>query len=273
MIYTMSLCVHPFFEASSGSYGFVVANPESQTAAIIDAPLGVSDLEEINTHCADQMIDWIESHELTVRFLLDTHVHADRPSATAYLKTKFLCAQTAIGAGTPDVGGYDRLLDDDEKLCLGHACGRVLATPGHTPGCVSYLFDSYLFVGDTMFMPDIGTARCDFPGGDAETLYASISKILSLSGTTKIFMCHDYPDGRRSRFVTTVAEEKGKNIHVGNHATCEQFVSMRTARDATLRSPKWADFSIPANLGCMNVAKIEALINELHAHQAGQANL
>ena len=89
MIYTMSLCVHPFFEASSGSYGFVVANPESQTAAIIDAPLGVSDLEEINTHCADQMIDWIESHELTVRFLLDTHVHADRPSATAYLKTKF----------------------------------------------------------------------------------------------------------------------------------------------------------------------------------------
>lgn len=269
----MSLCVHPFLEASSGSYGFVVANPESRTAAIIDAPLGVDEADAITTDCADQMVDWIEAHDLTVRFLLDTHVHADRPSGTAYLKTKFLCAQTAIGSGTPDVSGYDRLLEDGEKLCLGHACGRVMATPGHTPGCVSYLFDDFLFVGDTLFMPDIGTARCDFPGGDAEVLYDSIRKILALPEDTKIYMCHDYPDGRRSRFVTTVREEKSKNIHVGSGASRQQFVSLRKTRDATLKAPRWADFSIPANLACMSLEAVECLVDEVHQNQSGRAHL
>ena len=269
----MSLCVHPFLEASSGSYGFIVANPESKTAAIIDAPLGVTESEEINTDCADQMVDWVNAHDLTVRYLLDTHVHADRPSGTAYLKTHFLCAQTAIGSGTPDVCGYERLLDDGEKLCLGHACGRVMATPGHTPGCVSYLFDGFLFVGDTLFMPDIGTARCDFPGGDAAVLYNSIEKILALPEDTKIYMCHDYPDGRRSRFVTTVGEEKNKNIHVGGGASQQQFVSLRSARDATLKAPRWAEFSIPANLTCMPLHAVEALVEQINKNQPEHAHL
>ena len=148
-------------------------------------------------------------------------------------------------------------------LCLGHACGRVIATPGHTPGCVSYLFDNYVFVGDTLFMPDIGTARCDFPGGNADVLYESITKILALPDETRIFMCHDYPEGRRSRFVTSVAEEKAENIHVGQGMTQAQFVRVRRARDATLHAPKWADFSIPANLECMDVQSTEAMIETL----------
>lgn len=269
----MSLCIHPFLEASSGSYGFIVSNPESKTAAIIDAPLGVDEHEEINTHCADQMVDWITAHGVTVRFLLDTHVHADRPSATAYLKSRLLCAETCIGSGTPDVSGYDRLLEDGDKLCLGHACGRVMATPGHTPGCVSYVFDDYIFVGDTMFMPDIGTARCDFPGGDAQILFDSISRILAMPGETKIFMCHDYPEGRRSRFVTTVAEEKAKNIHVGSDTSKSKFVTLRTTRDATLKAPRWADFSIPANLSCLSLDALENLIDEVQEARPGEAHL
>lgn len=259
----MTICVHPFSEPSSGSYGFIVVNPESSTAAIIDAPLGVSEQCELNTYCADQMIDWIKAHNLTVRFLLDTHVHADRPSATAYLKSHFLCATSGIGSGTPGLVGYDRFLEEGDKLCLGHACGRVIATPGHTPGCVSYLFDNCVFVGDTLFMPDIGTARCDFPGGDADVMYASIASILALPDETRIFMCHDYPEGRRSRFVTTVAEERAENIHVGHGTPQAQFACVRRTRDAMLRAPKWADFSIPANLECMNVQSIEAMIKTL----------
>lgn len=268
----MSICIHPFSEPSSGSYGFIVVNPESSTAAIIDAPLGVNEQWEVNTDCADQMIDWIESHHVTVRFLLDTHVHADRPSATAYLKSHFLCATSGIGRGIPDLVGYDRLFNDGDKICLGHACGRVIATPGHTPGCVSYLFDQYVFVGDTLFMPDVGTARCDFPGGNADVLYESIGKILALPDETRIFMCHDYPQGRRSRFVTTVAEEKAENIHVGDAAVQADFVRLRNARDATLRAPKWAEFSIPANLGCMNVQNIKAVI-ETGSAKPEQAHL
>ena len=269
----MSLCIHPFLETSSGSYGFVVANLESQTAAIIDPPLGVDGQSQVNTHCADQIVDWVHAHDLTVRFLLDTHIHADRPSATGYLKSRFLCAQSCIGAGTDEVSGYDRLLENDEKLCLGHACGRVMATPGHTRGCVSFVFDDHIFVGDTLFMPDIGTARCDFPGGDARSLYNSIRKILSLSDRSRIYMCHDYPDGRRSRFVTTVGEEKSKNIHVGAGASVDEFVTMRTTRDAALSTPRWADFSIPANLACLDMVGINALVNRHSELQWERTNL
>ncbi len=245
-----------------------MANPESSTCAVIDPALGIAeDGETLNTDTADLIVDWVQAHGFVVRWILETHVHADRPSAAGYLKGKFICAQTAIGAHTPDVSGYDVLLKEGDKICLAHTCGRVMETPGHTPGCISYRFDNAVFVGDTLFMPDSGTARCDFPGGNAATLYASIQKILSLPGQTRLYVCHDYGrtvDGgcRRNRFVTTVAEEQQQNIHVGRHACVEEFVRLRTARDATLKAPRWSAVSIPANLACMAPAAIDGLLTE-----------
>ncbi len=258
----MSICVHPFFEPSSGSYSFIVANPESETCAIVDPALGLGDGDEpLNTDCADLMLDWVHAHDYVVRWILETHVHADRPRAAGYLKSHLLCAQTAIGAHTPDVSGYDKLLEEGDKICLGHACGHVLSTPGHTPGGVSYQFDGAVFVGDTLFMPDTGTARCDFPGGCPRRLYKSIQRLLSLPDETHLYVCHDYGgDGRRHRFVTTVAEEKAQNIHVGGHACVDTFVELRVTRDKTLAPPRWQDVAIPANLSCMNLGGVQSLL-------------
>ena len=266
----MSIVIHPFLEPGSGSYSFVVANPESHTCAIIDAALGICPTgNAINTDSADSMLDWIKAHKFVVRWILETHVHADRPSAASYLKSHLLCAQTAIGALTPNISGYDILLREGDKICLDHECGLVLETPGHTPGCVSFQFGDFLFVGDTLFMPDIGTARCDFPGGSAEQLYGSIQRLLALPEETRLFVCHDYGadgksdngrSGRRCRFVTTVAEEKAYNVHVGGAAKIEKFVQMRTQRDDTLAAPKWQEVAIPANLNCLPVSAVEKLI-------------
>ncbi len=260
----MSVVVHPFFEASSGSYSFIVSNPESGCCAIIDAALGMNEQGEvINTHTADLMLDWVDAHGFVVRWILETHVHADRPSACGYLKSHLLCAQTAIGAGSVDVSGYDKLLADGDTICLDHACGRVLATPGHTPGCVSYQFGNAVFIGDTLFMPDAGTARCDFPGGCPQRLYHSIQRILSLPEQTRLYVCHDYGGtGRRYRFVTTVAEERAYNVHVGGQACLDQFVRLRLARDRTLSPPRWQDVAIPANLRCMNLNGVQALLTQ-----------
>ncbi len=269
----MALTIHPFFESTSGSYSFVVANPESGTCAVIDAALGINEGEQgLNTDLAELIVDWVKAHGFVVRWILETHVHADRPSAAGYLKSRFLCAQTAIGANTPDVSGYDVLLSEGDKICLDHACGRVMETPGHTPGCVSYQFDDAVFIGDTLFMPDSGTARCDFPGGNPQVLYASIQRLLSLPGETRLYVCHDYGKGlggkhRRNRFVTTVAEERSQNIHVGKRACMEEFVRLRTARDATLSAPRWSAVSIPANLACMSPPAINGLLrSEGHGH-------
>jgi len=261
----MSVIVLPFFESSSGSYSFIVANPESKCCAFIDAALGVTGNVErghsLNTHCADLMMDWVSAHDYVVRWILDTHVHADRPSAAGYLKSRLLCAQTAIGANTPDVTGYDKLLVEGDKLCLDHACGRVLATPGHTPGCVSYQFDDAVFVGDTLFMPDSGTARCDFPGGCPRQLYQSIQRLLSLPDETRLYVCHDYGgDERRNRYVTTVDEERMHNVHVGARRCVDEFVALRQQRDRDLEAPKWQDIAIPANLHCMKLSGIQSLL-------------
>ncbi|MEM7098304.1 MAG: MBL fold metallo-hydrolase [Pseudomonadota bacterium] len=266
----MHITIHPFFESTSGSFSFVVANPESKTCAVIDAALGIAEADDdmkLNTDCADQILDWIDAHGFVARWILETHVHADRPSASGYLKSKLLCAQTAIGANTPDVKGYDKLFQEGDKICLGHTCGRVLETPGHTPGCISYHFEGVLFIGDTLFMPDTGTARCDFPGGCATTLFSSIQRILSLPGDTRLFVCHDYgvdSSGapRRSRFVTTVDEQRRQNIHVGHAAHAASFVNVRSARDATLSAPRWSHFSIPANLECMGLKNIDSLMTQ-----------
>ena len=260
------MTIHPFFESSSGSYSFIVANVQAQCCAIIDPALGVSSSEdgaEVNTDCADLMLDWVDAHGFVVRWILDTHIHADRPSAAGYLKSKLLCAKTGIGHNMPNVEGYDVMLKEGDKICLGRSCGRVLETPGHTPGCVSYQFENAVFVGDTLFMPDTGTARCDFPGGSAARLYKSIHRLLSLPGDTRLYVCHDYGgNGRRNRFVTTVAEEAEANIHVGAQRPVEEFVNQRTERDKTLAAPRWSGFSIPANLQCSTLTGVQQLLNE-----------
>jgi glyoxylase-like metal-dependent hydrolase (beta-lactamase superfamily II) len=262
----MSLVVHPFFDSETFSYSYAVVNPDSRRCAIIDAVLNY-DLStgESSTASADALIEFVRANELTVEWILETHVHADHLSAARYLKSQFVCAQTAIGAqvvavqahfskvfNVPcEVDGrqFDRLLEDNDRIRLGHACGRVIATPGHTPACVTYVFENCAFVGDTLFMPDYGTARCDFPGGDARTLYRSIQKILSLPDSTRLFMCHDYaPNGRGYRFLTTVAEEKRSNIHVSAGNCEESFAILRQQRDATLQVPRLLVPSVQTNI-------------------------
>jgi len=197
----------------------------------------------------------VKNHQLSVEWILETHAHADHLSAAPYLK-KHLGGQIAIGEQITrvqkvfkgifnlepqfklDGSQFDRLLADGQSLAVGSLTGTVMAVPGHTPACVAYQFGDAVFVGDTLFMPDVGTARCDFPGGDAKTLYASTRKILGLPAHTRLFMCHDYPpNGRPIAYETTVAEQRAKNIHVHDGISEAQFVEMRTRRDATLEMP------------------------------------
>ncbi len=262
----MSVMVHPFFDSETSSYSYAVVNPESRTCAIIDAVLNY-DLAtgESRTTSADDLIEFVRANDLIVEWIFETHVHADHLSAARYLKQKFVCAQTAIGAEVVQVQAhfsklfnvpcpvdgrqFDRLLGDDDRICLGHVYGRVIHTPGHTPACVTYVFEDNAFVGDTLFMPDYGTARCDFPGGDARILYRSIQKILSLPDNTRLFMCHDYaPNGRGHRFVSSVAEERRSNIHIKTGNCEESFVSLRAQRDAALPAPRLMVPAVQANI-------------------------
>jgi glyoxylase-like metal-dependent hydrolase (beta-lactamase superfamily II) len=204
---------------------------------------------------ADKVIDFVKANDLKVEWILETHAHADHLSAAPYLKQN-LGGQTAIGdhidgvqkvfkgifnmeeSFKPDGSQFDHLFAEGETITIGNLTGHTLYVPGHTPACVAYQFGDAVFVGDTLFMPDVGTARCDFPGGDAKTLYASTRKILSLPPETRLFMCHDYPpNGRPVNFETTVAEQKAKNIHVHDGISEAEFVEMRTKRDATLEMP------------------------------------
>jgi len=204
---------------------------------------------------ADKVIEFVKANDLKVEWILETHAHADHLTAAPYLK-QHLGGKTAIGE---HIGGvqkvfkaifnmessfkhdgsqFDHLFADGEAIQLGAISGHTMYVPGHTPACVAYQFGDAVFVGDTMFMPDVGTARCDFPGGDAKTLFASTRKILDLPPETRLFMCHDYPpNGRPVNFQTTVAEQRAKNIHVHDGISEAQFVEMRTKRDATLDMP------------------------------------
>jgi glyoxylase-like metal-dependent hydrolase (beta-lactamase superfamily II) len=201
------------------------------------------------------VIEFVKTHQLRVEWILETHAHADHLSAAPYLK-KHLGGQIAIGDQITrvqkvfkgvfnlepqfksDGSQFDRLLADGQSFAVGSLSAKVMSVPGHTPACVAYQFGDAVFVGDTLFMPDVGTARCDFPGGDAQTLYASTRKILSLPPQTRLFMCHDYPPNDRPiAFETTVAEQRKKNIHVHDGISQAQFVQMRTQRDATLDMP------------------------------------
>ena len=248
--------VHGIFDKATWTVTYVVHNGPGTECAIIDSVLDY-DPKSGRTHTtsADLVIEYVKTHQLKVQWILETHAHADHLSAAPYLK-QHLGGKTSIGQRITQVqkvfkgifnlepefkqdgSQFDHLMADDETFAIGQLTGKVLSVPGHTPACVAYQIGDAVFVGDTLFMPDVGTARCDFPGGDASTLYGSIGKILSLPAQTRLFMCHDYPPTDRPvAFETTVAEQKAKNIHVHDGVSQAQFVAMRTQRDATLEMP------------------------------------
>ena len=253
---THSPQVHGIFDPSTWTVTYVVYDAPGSACAIIDSVLDYDPKSGRTSHTsADKVIDFVRSQQLQVKWILETHAHADHLSAAAYLKQQ-LGGQTAIGqhittvqgvfkgifnmepSFRPDGSQFDHLFQDGEAIAVGALTGHAMNVPGHTPACVAYQFGDAVFVGDTLFMSDVGTARCDFPGGDAKALYASTRKILSLPPQTRLFMCHDYPpQGRPVQFETTVAEQKAKNIHVHDGISEADFVRMRTQRDATLEMP------------------------------------
>ncbi len=251
-----NLKVHGIFDAATWTVSYVVHCGAGSSCAIIDSVLDYDAKSgRTGTASADKVIEYVKANGLRVEWILETHAHADHLSAAPYLKER-LGGKIAIGSQIIhaqkvfktifnlepgfkiDGSQFDHLFAADEEIQLGELKGRVLHVPGHTPACVAYQFGDAVFVGDTLFMPDVGTARCDFPGGDARMLYASTRKILSLPPETRLFMCHDYPpNGREVDYQTTVAEQRARNIHVHDGITEAQFVEMRTRRDATLEMP------------------------------------
>jgi len=248
--------VHSIFDAATWTVTYVVHNGRGSAAAIIDSVLDYDPKSgRTRTTSADKVVDYVQSHDLTLQWILETHAHADHLSAAPYLKQK-LGGKIGIGDQITrvqkvfkgifnlepefrlDGSQFDALLKDDEEFRIGALTARVMAVPGHTPACVAYQVGDAVFVGDTLFMPDVGTARCDFPGGDARTLYGSVRRLLSLPPETRLFMCHDYPPNDRPvAYETTVAEQRARNIHVHDGISEAQFVEMRTKRDATLEMP------------------------------------
>jgi len=251
--------IRSFFDLATSTVTHVLADPESKRAAIIDAVLDYDPkASRTSTTSADELIAWVRAEGLAVDWLLETHAHADHLSAAPYLQER-LGGQIAIGAHIRDVQSvfkrlfnddgiatdgtpFDHLLQDGERVALGALTIEVMHTPGHTPGCVSFAVASDagldVFIGDTLFMPDYGSARCDFPGGDAATLYRSVRKLLALPPQTRLHLCHDYPGSARTpQWVSTVAEQRRDNVHVHDGIDEATFVAMRTARDQTLAKP------------------------------------
>lgn len=260
--------VQHFFDEPTNTFSYVVRDPASQACAIVDSVLdfdyasGTTDVRS-----ADAIIEYVRSNALNVEWILETHVHADHLSAAPYLHEK-LGGKTGIGAHIRDVqeifgkafnagtefardgSQFDRLFQDGDSFTIGGLECHVMHTPGHTPACLTYVIGDAAFVGDTLFMPDYGTARCDFPGGDARVLYQSIRKVLSLPAQTRIFLCHDYKAPGREEYVhqTTVAEQREANIHVHDGISEDEFVKMRTERDATLDMPRLILPSVQVNM-------------------------
>ncbi len=248
--------VHGLFDPATWTVTYVVYEKSGSACAIIDSVLDYDPKSGRTKYTsADKVIDFVRANNLTVEWILETHAHADHLSAAPYLKEK-LGGKIAIGAQITTVqkvfagvfnlepefrqdgSQFDALINEGEPFKVGALVAHALNVPGHTPACMAYQFGDAVFVGDTLFMPDVGTARCDFPGGDAKNLYASTRRLLSLPAETRLFMCHDYPPaGRAVKFETTVAEQRVNNIHVHDGVSEAQFVEMRTKRDATLEMP------------------------------------
>ncbi|MCQ4302981.1 MBL fold metallo-hydrolase [Stutzerimonas frequens] len=264
----MNAHVEPFFDPATFTYSYVVSDPETRQCAVIDSVLDYDPASGRTSHAtAQRLVDYVREQDLKVQWLLETHVHADHLSAAPYLKQQ-LGGRMAIGdritvvqntfgklfnAGTEfatDGRQFDHLFQDEETFQVGNVPARAIHTPGHTPACMTYVIGDAAFVGDTLFMPDYGTARCDFPGGDARTLYRSIQKLFALPGETRVFMCHDYKAPGRDEFLyeTTIAAEREHNVHVHSGISEQQFVDMRTARDATLTMPTLILPSVQINM-------------------------
>ena len=259
--------IQHFYDEPTGTLSYVVSDEDNGHAAIIDPVVGYSMVSgHLDTAPSDVIIEYVHKEQLGLEWILETHAHADHLTGAQYIKSK-IGGTVAIGEGIrkvqahfgpvfnlgndfrPDGHQFDRLFADGDTFTIGGLECEVIATPGHTNDSVSYRIGSAVFVGDSMFMPDFGTARCDFPGGDAELLYDSIQRILSLPGDARLYMCHDYmPGGRELRWFCTVDEQRSENIHVNENVDKKGFVEMRQERDAELGLPRLIVPSIQVNI-------------------------
>lgn len=265
---TPSPVIHPFFDEATNTLTYVVQEPGGRACAVIDSVLDFDYASgRTDTRSADAIIAFIQDQQLDLKWILETHVHADHLSAAPWIQER-LGGQIGIGEritqvqetfgkifneGTRfqrDGSQFDRLFREGDTFEIGALRGQVLHTPGHTPACLTYVIGDAAFVGDTLFMPDFGTARCDFPGGSAEVMYDSVQKILSLPDATRIFVGHDYKAPGRDVYAweTTVGAQKALNIHVGSGRSRAEFVAMREARDATLAMPRLIIPSLQVNM-------------------------
>ncbi|MEM8554574.1 MAG: MBL fold metallo-hydrolase [Pseudomonadota bacterium] len=259
--------VQAFFDEATNTITYIVKDPTSNACAIVDSVMDIDYAAgRITFDHADELIRQVEAQGLKLEWIIETHVHADHLSAAPYLQdrlggkigvgSKITVVQDVFGKvfneGTEfqrDGSQFDELFEDGDTYMIGNMQGFAMYTPGHTPACMVHVMGDAAFVGDTLFMPDGGSARCDFPGGSAETLYDSIMKVMALPDETRLFMCHDYgPNGRDILWETTVADEKAHNIHVGGGKTKEEFVKFRTERDAQLDMPRLIIPSLQVNM-------------------------
>jgi glyoxylase-like metal-dependent hydrolase (beta-lactamase superfamily II) len=259
--------VTPFFDADTNTISYVVKDPASNACAVVDSVLDLDYAAgRIGHHSADAIIRFIREHGLTLEWQIETHVHADHLSAAPYIQAALggligIGEQVRVVQNTfgkvfnegaefrRDGSQFDCLFADGDTYRIGTVTAFAMHTPGHTPACMTHVIGDAAFVGDTLFMPDGGTARADFPGGDARTLYQSIRRVLALPPETRLFMCHDYaPNGREIRWETTVADERAHNVHVHDGVTEDEFVAMRSARDKTLGMPRLILPSIQVNM-------------------------
>lgn len=259
--------VHAFFDPDTWSLTYIVQDPNSGSCAIVDPVLDYEAASgQTTTESADEVVAKVEAENLTVEWILETHVHADHLSAAPYLQ-KRLGGKIGIGAHITEVQNifgnlfnaepefhrngsqFNQLFADGDTFAIGGLTVTAMHTPGHTPACMTYHIGDSLFVGDTLFMPDFGTARCDFPGGNARALYQSIQRLFTLPPETRIFMCHDYmPNGREMRYESTVGEQKKFNIHLHDGISEDEFVTMRSAKDKTLGMPALMLPSVQVNM-------------------------
>ncbi|MGB6241833.1 MAG: MBL fold metallo-hydrolase [Castellaniella sp.] len=273
----MSLSIQPFFDSVTGTVSYALSDPASQMAAIIDPVLDYTPASgRTSTASADRMLDYLRDQGLTLQWILETHAHADHLSAAAYLRQQ-AGGRIAIGAPIRQVQGvfktlynlgaefqadgsqFDHLFADGDTFMIGTLQASALFVPGHTPADMAYQVEDAVFTGDTLFMPDLGTARTDFPGGDARTLYRSIQRILALPDATRLFACHDYPpDTRPAAWESNVAQHKAHNIHVRDGITEDAFVALRQARDATLDAPALMLPALQVNIRAGHLPAAEA---------------